>query len=139
MSKRTSNEIFRETLSERKSQLRYDCEWTRFINYSELSMEPHVNDITEEMLAQYLDFLRNELEYAPTTIWSCFSKVNTKYQDIGGLKLQDIFPRLKNLLKRYQDGYVKKRADTFSYELIKFFLENANDEGKTCYINLLFV
>ena len=54
-------------------------------------MEPHVNDITEEMLAQYLDFLRNELEYAPTTIWSCFSKVNTKYQDIDGLKLQDKF------------------------------------------------
>jgi len=130
MSKRSSNAIFRETLSERKSQLRYDDEWTRFINYSELSMEPHVNDITEEMLAQYLDFLRNELEYAPTTIWSSFSKVNTKYQDIGGLKLQDKFPRLKNLLKRYQDGYVKKRADTFDYEQIKKFLENANDEGK---------
>ena len=58
MSKRTSNEIFREILSERKS---HDCEWTRFINYSELSMKLHVNDITEEMLAQYLDFLQNEL------------------------------------------------------------------------------
>ena len=78
-----------------------------------------MNDITEEMLAQYFDFLRNELEYAPTTIWSCFSKVNTKYQDIGGLKLQDLFPRLKNLFKRYQDGYVKKRADPFTNQ--KFF------------------
>ena len=29
-------------------------------------MEPHVKDITEEMLAQYLDVLPNELEYAPT-------------------------------------------------------------------------
>ena len=41
--------------------------------------------------------------------------VNTKYQDISGLKLQEKFPRLKNLLKRYQDGNVKKRADRFQF------------------------
>ena len=58
-------------MTSEQSQLRYDCEWTRFINSSELSMEPHVNDVTEEMLAQYLDFLRNELEYAIFTILYC--------------------------------------------------------------------
>ena len=38
--------------------------------------------------------------------------------------------KITTVKERYQDGYVKKRADIFSYEQIKNFLENANDEGK---------
>lgn len=130
MMKRSSDDIFAETLTKRKSQNKYDDEWERFIKYSELPDIVQVGDITEEIVAQYLDFLHAELKLAPTTIWSCFSKINTKYQDIGGGKLQDKFPRLVNLMKRYQSGYIPKRADTFSFDQVKLFLETANDEGK---------
>ena len=128
--KRKAADIFAETLSKRKTQSLYDLEWARFLDYSGLTGTTQPNEITEEHFAQYLDMLHSQLQHAPTTLWSSFSKLNTKIKDLGGAKLQDKYPRLMTLLKQYQSGYVPKRADVFSLDQIKEFLENSPNEGK---------
>lgn len=129
MSKCKAEEIFKECLSNKKSQLKYDTEWDRFMKFSEFK-DFQLSDITEEKVVQYIDFLRCELKLAPNTIWSCFSKINTNYQNLGGKKLQSLFPRLAKLINTYQENYVPKRAKTFSKEQINMFLTDAPDEGK---------
>lgn len=128
--KRSAKEIFADTLSNRKSKSMYDCEWSRFIEYSQLGDKFVIEDISEEKIIQYIDFLHHELNYAPTTIWSSFSKINSSYQDLGGTKLQLKFPRLAKVLKQYQSGYIPKRAETFSFNQINSFLEGSSNEGK---------
>ena len=128
--KRSALEIFDASLNVRKTQAKYDIEWQRFVRFLELPERPTINDITEEMIVQYLDFLHTELELAPTTVWSSFSKVDTTYQDMGGSKLQDKYPRSLKVLKHYQSGYVPNRATTFTFDQAKSFLENAPNEGK---------
>ena len=65
---------FSETLYRRQYECKYDDEWHRFMNFDEISLMPYIDDVTEEMLAQYLDFLHNELKLAPTTAWSVLAK-----------------------------------------------------------------
>ena len=128
--KRSADLIYSDILSHRKTESLYECEWRRFVAYSELKDDFKLDDITEEMIIQYIEFLHVDLKYAPTTVWSSFSKINTKYQDLGGNKLQLKFPRLIKVLKQYQSGYIAKRAQTFSFDEMKSFLENSTDEGK---------
>ena len=89
--KRSGEEIFNITLSKRKSQTMYDTEWERFVKYSELPNEASVAEITEELVVQYLHFLRVELQLAPTTIWSSFSKINTHYVVNCNLEFEHLF------------------------------------------------
>jgi integrase len=128
--KRSAELIYSESAAERKSHFMYKNEWQRFLDYSGFQNEFSLDSITEQGIVQYLDYLRKELNLAPTTIWSSFSKLNTMYQDFGGQKLQVKYPRLIKLLQRYQHGYTPKRAEIFTVEQIESFLKNSPEEGQ---------
>lgn len=135
--KRQAEDIFHDVLSNRKSNSSYEIEWSRFLHYSNLSPKPHPGDITEDMLIEYLDFLHTKLQLAPTTVWSSFSKINTCYQDIGGKKLQDLYPRLTKVMKRYQEGYIPKRAQVFTGEQIRKYLDESPNNGKNSLMKVV--
>ena len=116
--KRSAELIYSEAVAERKSHSMYKNEWQRFLDYAGYRHGFSLDSITEEVIVQYLDYLHKELNLAPTTMWSSFSKLNTMYQDFGGQKLQTKYPRLMKLLQRYQHGYTPKRSEIFTVEQI---------------------
>ena len=76
------------------------------------------------------NFWRKKWNLYPILYGLVFSKIKTKIQDLGGIKLQNQFPRIIKLLKKYQEGYTPKHADVFSLDQLRFFFDDSSNEGK---------
>ena len=92
--KRSAELIYSEAVAERKSHSMYKNEWQRFLDYAGYRHGFSLDSITEEVIVQYLDYLHKELNLAPTTMWSSFSKLNT----ISTLDKRRIFCNLSALM-----------------------------------------
>ena len=127
MTQRSANDIMQDAMPI-KSNKKYNDSWNDFCEFLKLDdREP-----TEDELLQYFDNLKNNKEYASSTIWSVYSMINHKFQLLFGKKLQ-IYPRITILLKSYEAGYVRKSASVFSKDEILRFLSTAPDTGELIY------
>jgi len=131
--KRSAREIL-EQANPINSTKRYDYHWKQFCNFCKLS-EGKPN---EEDFLQYFDFLKNERQYASSTLWSIYSMLNYKLQLLFGEKIQQ-YPRITLLLKSFEAGYVRKTANTFSKEQILEFLKEAPNDDEFVYMKAAVV
>ena len=97
-----------------KSNKKYDVTWNQFCAYTNfICSEP-----TDEAFLQYFHFLKNERKLASSTLWSTYSMLNHKFQLLFGKKLQTYY-RVTMLLKSFEAGYVRKKAQVFTKDEIK--------------------
>jgi hypothetical protein len=67
----------------------------------------------ELTLMNFFHHLRRDKKWAPTTLWSYFSRVNAVMKRTWGVNLT-IYPSLTSLLKAYESGHKVKKASVFS-------------------------
>ena len=106
-----------EKLAPVASKESYEKCWQDFLNYNEGS-----SDLSEDAFGIYLNHLKTDKEYQPTTIWKRFSMLNNTYQRRTGKKLQVEYPGLMLLLKSFEEGYTRKVSSIFSLQDILSFL-----------------
>lgn len=114
--KRPVNAIIGE-LGPAKSGKAYDLAWKRFVDFTGNDDKPN-----EDSYLQFFDFLKRQHGYKASSFWSLYSKLNSVHQRTYGNRLQD-FPRVKLLLKTYEEGYSRKVAKTFTVQEIKSFIQ----------------
>ena len=91
----------------------YDIAWAKFEEYRGVSDEP-----CEDDYVKYFHYLHEAKEFKSSTLWNTYAKLNSVHQRKFGNRLQ-LWPRLKMLLKRYNQGYKRKTASIFHLEEIK--------------------
>ena len=96
-----------------KSAYRYDQEWKKFEEFRGNSDEPG-----EAEYLKYFDYLHEGKEFKASTLWKMYGILNSNHQRKYGRRLQ-YWPRLKKLLNRYNQGYVRKTASIFTRDEVK--------------------
>ena len=113
-----------------KSRELYEKSWKDFTEYNRIrSRKP-----TEQDFVAWFENLKKS-GYAPNTIWTVYSRLNTIYSDKFGEKLQIAHPKLSTLLKNYKKGSTKK-SPTFTKEEILEFINRDEEElpGESAYL-----
>ena len=113
--KRPMEDILGELLPA-KSGKAYSSAWKAFVEFL-----GHNNEPSEMDYIQYFDFLKATKDYKASSFWVMYSKLNSMHQRTFGTRLQ-AFPRLKILLKSYEQGYVRRVAKVFSLQEIQSFM-----------------
>ena len=113
--RRSIDEIMQEVVPA-KSAKNYAQTWDTFRKFLGHEQEP-----TEQEYMQYLDFLKMDKGYKASSFWCLFSKLNGMHHRRYGTKLQQ-YPRIKLLLKSFEQGYVRKVAKVFSRQEVEAFL-----------------
>ena len=81
-----------------KSSHEYDLAWAKFEEFRNSSDEPGEQDYLK-----YFHYLHDGREFKASTLWKTYGMLNSLHQRKYGERLQ-IWPRLKMLLKRYNQG-----------------------------------
>ena len=81
----------------------------------------HDQKPTEDDFIKYFDYLHTDKKLSASTCWSNYSMLNDQYKRVFGEQLQQ-FSRLTILLKRYHEGYTRKKAEVFTMQQIEEFL-----------------
>jgi hypothetical protein len=68
---------------------------------------------TEEQVLNYFHFLRHDLKWAPTTMWSTYARVNACVKRLFGFSLKK-FVRVSEALKAFESGHKVKKASIFT-------------------------
>ena len=105
-----------DDLGPAKSSKVYDKAWIAFTSFINNTGEPD-----EENYMQYLDFLAREKKYQASSLWCTFSKLNGMHQRYYGARLQR-YPRIKLLIKKYEEGYTRTVAKVFTLHEIQAFM-----------------
>jgi len=71
----------------------------------------------------YFHYLRHELKYAPTTLWSLYARINAVMKRVFGVSLNS-YSRVGDVLKSYDAGHVVKKAGVFTPQQIEDFVSD---------------
>lgn len=115
-----SNEAVQKILP-KKSNDRYMDAYNKFIKWR---TEQNTDSLDEEVFLAY--FGEASKKYAPSSLWATYSMLKSTIVCSHNVNISN-YPRLLALLKRMNNGFESKRAETFSAEEIKSFLLNAPD------------
>ena len=108
------------------SQQKYYSTLNKFKAYCDQKNEE--SRTTSSTVLGYLNYLKNEMNYAPNTITSKFSIINGYLKYIHGIDY-DNFPVIKKTLKNWNKNYTPEKAKDFSKEeYAKFLTEAPNSE-----------
>ena len=77
----------------------------------------------------YFHFLRNDLKYAPTTLWSTYARINAVMKRVYGVSLNS-YSRVSDILKSYDSGHVVKQAGIFTPQQIEDFISDPQLSSK---------
>ena len=81
---------------------------------------------SESDYIRYFFFLRTRKNYAPTSLWTYYGRLNNchkrRYGHLKKGSLKD-YPRINILLKSYDKGHVKKKANVFTPSQIEQALQ----------------
>ena len=121
-----STEEIMKTCGPKKTSHLYDIAWEKFQEFrgSSAADEPDEHDYLK-----YFNYLREGREFKASTLWCTYGKLNSVHQRKYGKKLQ-LWPRIKQLLNRYQQGYERKTASIFTLEQIKAALQLPHSNSK---------
>ena len=111
-----SMEAILEDIGPAKSSKVYNKAWADFRSFISNTGEPNEVDYM-----QYLDFLAREKKYQASSLWCTFSKLNGMHQRHFGTRLQS-YPRIKLLMKKYEEGYTRTVAKDFTLHEIQAFM-----------------
>ena len=84
---------------------------------------------TEVMVLNYFHYLRNELKWAPSTLWSTYARINAVLSRVHGVRLQN-YSRVCDVLKSYGGGYIPKQAAIFTPQQIEDFVTDPSLSSK---------
>jgi hypothetical protein len=84
---------------------------------------------TELQVLNYFHYLRNELKWAPTTLWSTYARINAVMKRVYGKSLND-FKRVGDVLKSYDSGHTVKQAGIFTPQQIEDFVTDPGLSSK---------
>ena len=77
----------------------------------------------------YFYYLKNDLKYAPTTLWSTYARINAVMKRIYGVSLNS-YSRVSDILKSYDSGHVVKQAGIFTPQQIEDFISDPQLSSK---------
>ena len=77
----------------------------------------------------YFYYLKNDLKYAPTTLWSTYARINAVMKRIYGVSLNS-YSRVSDVLKSYDSGHVVKQAGIFTPQQIEDFISDPQLSSK---------
>ena len=75
---------------------------------------------TEEMVLNYFHFVKNDCKWAPTTMWSCYARINACVKRMFGFSLKS-FVRVSEALKSFESGHRVKKASIFTPQQVNFY------------------
>ena len=78
---------------------------------------------TDLQVLNYFYYLRNELKWAPTTLWSTYARINAVMKRLYGVSLNS-FSRIGDVLKSYDSGHKVKKAGVFTPQQIEDFVSD---------------
>ena len=116
-----------------KSAFRYDQEWQKFEEFRGNSDEPEEADYLK-----YFNYLHEGMKFKASTLWKMYGMLNSNHQRKYGRRLQ-YWPRLKKLLNRYKQGYVRKRASILSLDQIKQALQLEHSTPKWVWTSIILL
>ncbi len=76
---------------------------------------------TDLQVLNYFHYLRHELKFAPTSLWSIYARVNAVMKRVFGVSLNS-YSRVGDVLKSYDSGHVVKKAGIFTPQQIEDFV-----------------
>lgn len=107
-----------------ESRKKYEKEWQTFLTFIGENLESRMP--TEREVIDYVNYLRHNLNRSSSTIWTCYSMLNTICKGKYGKRLQS-YTRLTAVVKSH-DVDTKKKAKVFSQdELDTFFFDGRDD------------
>lgn len=90
----------------------------------------------------YLDYLRKERKYSPTTLWCRFSILTTQHRAKFGSSIKAKYPRLSLMLKNLSKSHRAKKAAAFTgTQLLQYMKQpcnNVEDRQNRCLTALAF-
>ena len=110
--KEKSTDEIMKTAGPQKTSHLYDIAWEKFQEFLGNTDQPGEDDYLK-----YFNYLHEAREFKSSTLWNTYAKLNSVHQRKYGSRLQ-LWPRLKVLLKRYQQGYERKTASIFTQDQI---------------------
>lgn len=134
-SEQLSNEL-RQELFDCKSKKVYDG-WT-----DKLQAWCNEHNVCFDVITavQLMEFFKYQHEhYAPTTLWQAYSCLNKYFMIYKGWKNFREIPLLKELLKKYEKSWKKKKAAVLSKEQIDDWLENAPEDAGAILDKAVFI
>ena len=84
---------------------------------------------TDLQVLNYFYYLRNELKWAPTTLWSTYARINAVMKRLYGISLNS-FKRVSDVLKSYESGHIVKQAGIFTPQQIEDFVTDPELSSK---------
>ena len=84
---------------------------------------------SELQVLNYFYYLRHELRWAPTTLWSTYARVNAVMIRVYGVSLKS-YARVANVLKSYDSGHTVKQASIFTPQQIEDFVSDPELSSK---------
>ncbi len=77
----------------------------------------------------YFYFLRHEMKFAPTTLWSTYARINAVMKRLYGVSLNS-YKRVSDVLKSYESGHSVKQAGIFTPQQIEDFVTDPELSSK---------
>jgi hypothetical protein len=113
-----------------KSKVVYLKAFKAFEKYLKSKNQWKPNSVpTDLQLMNYFHFLRHDLKFAPTTLWSTYARINAVMKRVHGVSLNS-YTRLGDVLKSYDSGHVVKQAGIFTPQQIEDFISDPQLSSK---------
>ncbi len=84
---------------------------------------------TDLQILNYFHYLKNDLKWAPTTLWSTYARINAVMKRVFGVSLNS-YTRVSDILKTYDSGYTVKQAGIFTPQQIEDFVSDPQLSSK---------
>ena len=84
---------------------------------------------SELQVLNYFYYLRHELRWAPTTLWTTYARVNAVMIRVYGVSMKS-YSRVANVLKSYDSGHTVKQASIFTPQQIEDFVTDPSLSSK---------
>ena len=113
-----------------KSKVVYNKAYKLFERFlkSKKQWQPNVAPSDLQVL-NYFYYLRNELKWAPTTLWSTYARINVVMKRLYGVSLNS-YKRVSDVLKSYESGHTVKQAGIFTPQQIEDFVTDPELSSK---------
>jgi len=113
-----------------KSKIVYLKAFKAFERYLKSKNQWQPNTVPSDLhVLNYFHFLRHELKYAPTTLWSTYARINAVMKRVYGVSLNS-YSRVSDILKSYDSGHVVKQDGIFTPQQIEDFVSDPQLSSK---------
>lgn len=112
-------------LRPQRSAAQYKRAWEEFMEYIKRTGSYAANGRRapkESEYWNYLSYLKKEKGYAPSSLWTTFSKLNNGHMSKFNERLQDRYPRLVQRLKNESKGHAMRKAKVFTRDQLVTYM-----------------